>query len=216
MPATLQAALLGIVQGLTEFLPVSSSAHLILARALFGWDSDQFGLPFDVACHVGTLVAVAIYFRRELAQMVASLPRLLEPARDASARMIWLLVIGTIPAVIFDRIRENMRSMRRDSLRDIINASVNQTLSRTVITSGTALLTALALFFFGGEVLHGFAFTMIVGIVTGTYSSVFVAAAIVTFWRRKAPSKLAASPAAVATASAPARRAKSARKVRAS
>ncbi len=78
--------------------------------------------------------------------------------------------------VIFDRIRENMRSMRRDSLKNIINTSVNQTLGRTVITSGTALLTALALFFFGGEVLHGFAFTMIVGIITGTYSSVFIAA----------------------------------------
>ena len=69
--------------------------------------------------------------------------------------------------VIFDRVRENLRSMRRDSLNDVINASVNQTLGRTVITSGTALLTALALFFFGGEVLHGFAFTMIVGIITG-------------------------------------------------
>ena len=88
--------------------------------------------------------------------------------------------------VIFDRIRENLRSMRRDSMRDIINASVNQTLGRTVITSGTALLTALALFFFGGEVLHGFAFTMVVGIITGTYSSVFIAAAIVSFWRGSA------------------------------
>ena len=73
--------------------------------------------------------------------------------------------------------------MRRDSLNHVINVSVNQTLGRTVITSGTALLTALALFFFGGEVLHGFAFTMVVGIITGTYSSVFIAAAIVSFWR---------------------------------
>ena len=81
-PEILQAALLGIVQGLTEFLPVSSSAHLILARAFFGWDSDQFGLSFDVACHVGTLIAAVIYFRRELSAMVASLPRLFQPARD--------------------------------------------------------------------------------------------------------------------------------------
>jgi preprotein translocase subunit SecF len=94
--------------------------------------------------------------------------------------------------VIFDRIRENMRTMRRDSLRDIINASVNQTLGRTVIVSGTALLTALALFFFGGEVLHGFAFTMIVGIITGTYSSVFIASAVVSFWRGKSPTRAAA------------------------
>ena len=68
--------------------------------------------------------------------------------------------------VIFDRIRENLRSMRRDSLHHVINVSVNQTLGRTVITSGTALLTALALFFFGGEVLKGFAFTMVVGLGT--------------------------------------------------
>jgi preprotein translocase subunit SecF len=87
--------------------------------------------------------------------------------------------------VIFDRVRENMRSHRRDSLYDVINIALNQTLGRTVITAGTALLSAIALFLFGGEVLHGFAFTMIVGIVTGTYSSIFVAAAIVTFWRRK-------------------------------
>ena len=94
--------------------------------------------------------------------------------------------------VIFDRIRENLRSMRRDSLNHVINVSVNQTLNRTIITSGTALLTALALFFFGGEVLHGFAFTMIVGIITGTYSSVFIAAAIVSFWRGSAPTRAAA------------------------
>ena len=101
--------------------------------------------------------------------------------------------------VIFDRIRENMRSMRRDALRDVINASVNQTLGRTVITSGTALLTALALFFFGGEVLHGFAFTMVVGIITGTYSSVFIAAAIVSFWRGSAPTRAAAHAPVTAT-----------------
>jgi preprotein translocase subunit SecF len=94
--------------------------------------------------------------------------------------------------VIFDRIRENLRMMRRDSMDHVINESVNQTLGRTVITSGTALLTALALFFFGGEVLHGFAFTMVVGIITGTYSSVFIAAATVSFWRSTAPTRAAA------------------------
>ena len=117
--------------------------------------------------------------------------------------------------VIFDRVRENMRKMRRESLSEIINVSINQTLGRTVITAGTALLSAIALFVFGGEVLHGFAFAMIVGIITGTYSSVFVAAAIVTFWRRKSESKLSAAPAA-ATATPPARRSKSQRKARAS
>ncbi len=120
--------------------------------------------------------------------------------------------------VIFDRVRENLRSMRRDSLDKVINVSVNQTLGRTVITSGTALLTALALFFFGGEVLHGFAFTMVVGIITGTYSSVFIAAAIVSFWRGSGPTRAAANAPAPATTAPqqPARRSKPQRKVRAS
>ena len=97
--------------------------------------------------------------------------------------------------VIFDRVRENIRGMRRDNLYDIVNRAVNQTLGRTVITAGTALLSAVALFLFGGEVLHGFAFTMIVGIVTGTYSSVFIAAAIAVIWqgRLKKPGKMATS-----------------------
>lgn len=87
--------------------------------------------------------------------------------------------------VIFDRVRENLRSMRRDSLAEVVNKSVNQTLARTVITAGTALLSAISLFIFGGEVLRGFAFTLIVGIITGTYSSVFIASAIVTYWKRR-------------------------------
>jgi preprotein translocase subunit SecF len=121
--------------------------------------------------------------------------------------------------VIFDRIRENLRGMRRDSMHHIINASINQTLTRTVITSGTALLTALALFFFGGEVLHGFAFTMVVGIITGTYSSVFIAAAIVSLWKGTAPTRAAAHAPTVAGAPAPQqpqRKQKPQRKARAS
>ena len=73
--------------------------------------------------------------------------------------------------------------MRRDGLNEVINRSINQTLGRTIITAGTALMSALALFLFGGEVLRGFAFTMVVGIITGTYSTIFIAAAIVSFWR---------------------------------
>ena len=122
--------------------------------------------------------------------------------------------------VIFDRVRENLRGMRRDSLAQVINASLNQTLGRTVITAGLTLLSVIALFFFGGEVLRGFAFTMIVGIVTGTYSSVFIAAAIVSLWRGKGPTKAAAhAPAGVVVASAPqqpTRKAKPQRKARAS
>jgi preprotein translocase subunit SecF len=115
--------------------------------------------------------------------------------------------------VIFDRVRENARAMRRDSLDDIINKSINQTLGRTLITGGTALMSALALFLFGGEVLRGFAFTMVVGIITGTYSTVFIAAAIVSFWRGSR-AHVATAPAASVTAQ-PAGRPKN-RKARAS
>jgi len=80
--------------------------------------------------------------------------------------------------VIFDRVRENLRSMRREPLETIVNKSVNQTLSRTIITAGTTFFAVMALFVFGGEVLEGFAFTMLVGIVSGTYSTVFIASAI--------------------------------------
>jgi preprotein translocase subunit SecF len=100
----------------------------------------------------------------------------------------------------------------------VINTAINQTLSRTIITSGTALLSSLALLFFGGEVLQGFAFTMVVGIITGTYSTVFIAAAIVSFWRTGAPTRTAAAApaAAVAAPQQPARKSKPQRKARAS
>jgi preprotein translocase subunit SecF len=80
--------------------------------------------------------------------------------------------------VIFDRVRENLRSKRREPLEEIVNLSVNQTLPRTIITSGTTLMAVITLFVFGGEVLKPFAFAMIVGIVAGTYSTVFIAAAV--------------------------------------
>jgi preprotein translocase subunit SecF len=80
--------------------------------------------------------------------------------------------------VVFDRVRENQRILRRESLDTIVNQAVNQTLSRTIITAGTTFLAVTSLFLFGGEVLRGFAFTMLVGIVTGTYSTVFIASAI--------------------------------------
>ncbi|MCL4847016.1 MAG: protein translocase subunit SecF [Acidobacteria bacterium] len=98
--------------------------------------------------------------------------------------------------VIFDRVRENLRLTRREPLDKVINHSVNQTLARTIITSGTTGLAVLALFLFGGEVLEGFAFTMLVGIIAGTYSTVFIAAAVaVVLSKRQGPgAKAAAEP----------------------
>ena len=94
--------------------------------------------------------------------------------------------------VIFDRVRENLKGMRKDDISTVVNVAVNQTLGRTIITAGTALLSVIALFLFGGEVLRAFSFTMIVGIISGTYSTVFIAAAVVTFWRRRTPARVPA------------------------
>ena len=85
--------------------------------------------------------------------------------------------------VVFDRVRENLHQRRKEPLPKIINDSVNQTLSRTLISSGTTFLTVLGLYAFGGEVLRSFAFAMVVGIVVGTYSSIYIASPIVVWWR---------------------------------
>lgn len=81
--------------------------------------------------------------------------------------------------VVFDRVRENLRKMRKGTTREIVNAALNQTLSRTLMTSGETMLAVLALLFFGGELLHGFSIALVIGIVVGTYSSIYVATATV-------------------------------------
>ena len=86
--------------------------------------------------------------------------------------------------VIFDRIRENNRLLRRESFADVVNKSINQTLSRTILTSGLTFLTVLVLFLMGGQVLRAFSFALVVGIVVGTYSSFGIAAPIVVAWNR--------------------------------
>jgi preprotein translocase subunit SecF len=85
--------------------------------------------------------------------------------------------------VVFDRIRENIKLLRRDSLADIVNKSINQTLSRTILTAGLTFLTVLALFLFGGEVLHYFSFALVIGILIGTYSSIAIAAPILVAYQ---------------------------------
>jgi preprotein translocase subunit SecF len=106
--------------------------------------------------------------------------------------------------VIFDRVRENLRSMRRDNLATVVNTAVNQTLSRTIITAGTTLLSVIALYLFGGEVLKGFAFTMLVGIISGTYSTIFIAASLAIVFQGSRPTKGQTAPAA--TTQRPSRR----------
>ena len=86
--------------------------------------------------------------------------------------------------VIFDRVRENIKKMRKDSLETIFNVSINETLGRTILTSGTVMMVVLILFFFGGPVIHDFAFTLIIGLITGTYSTVYIASPVVLFWEQ--------------------------------
>ncbi len=100
--------------------------------------------------------------------------------------------------VVFDRIRENLKLMRREKLSDIVNRSINQTLSRTILTAGLTFLTVLALFLFGGEVLHGFSFALVIGILIGTYSSIAIAAPILVAYQdwhasRNKPSAMVAA-----------------------
>jgi preprotein translocase subunit SecF len=91
--------------------------------------------------------------------------------------------------VTFDRIRENLKLHVRGSFPSIVNLSINQTLSRTVLTSGLTFLTALSLFLFGGQVLNGFSLALVIGIIIGTYSSIFIASPILVFWHDVAAGK---------------------------
>ena len=91
--------------------------------------------------------------------------------------------------VVYDRIRENIKAVRKQPLKELVNSSINQVLSRTVLTSATTLLVVLALFFLGGAVIHDFAFALLVGIIVGTYSSIFVASPTVLVWETISPSK---------------------------
>jgi len=93
--------------------------------------------------------------------------------------------------VVFDRIRENWRRRGKASLISVINTSINQTLSRTLLTSGTTLLVVVSLFILGGEIIHDFAFALLVGVVVGTYSSIFIASVFLVFWESRSKRKKA-------------------------
>ena len=193
-------------------LPVSTE----IVGASVGQDLRRKGILATVLSLIGILLYIAFRFQFSFAvgAVIATIHDLLVTFAflaffryDLSLNVIAAILTVTgystnDTIVIFDRVRENIRSMRRDRLYDVVNRSVNQTMGRTVITAGTALLSAVALFLFGGEVLHGFAFTMIVGIVTGTYSSVFIAAAIAVIWQSRV-NKVGKIAASAPTASAP-------------
>jgi len=87
--------------------------------------------------------------------------------------------------VIFDRVRENIKKMRKENLETIFNVSINETLGRTILTSGTVMMVILILFFFGGPVIHDFTTALIIGLISGTYSTVYIASPVVLFWEQR-------------------------------
>jgi preprotein translocase subunit SecF len=197
-----------------------------LVGAVVGQDLQRKGIYATLASIVGITIYIAIRFRFSFAigaiaatfhDIFVTLAFLTFFGYELSLNVVAALLTITgysvnDTIVIFDRVRENFRTMRRDSLEDVVNRSVNQTLGRTVITAGTTFLSVLALFVYGGDVLRGFAFTMLVGIVSGTYSTVFIASAIAIILskRRTARAAGAAVPAEQAV------RTKKGRKARAS
>jgi preprotein translocase subunit SecF len=144
-------------------------AMLVYIGFRFEW---IYGAAAVIAVFHDTIITIGLFslFNKELTLTVVA----------ALLTLVGYSMNDTI--VTFDRIRENLKILRREELEPLINKSVNQTLSRTVLTSGLTLLTALALLFFGGQVLNGFAFALTCGIIVGTYSSVFVASPILIFW----------------------------------
>lgn len=113
---------------------------------------------------------------------------LLNKEIDITVVAAFLTIIGfsvNDTIVIYDRIRENIGKYPKDSMRQLINRSVNDTLSRTILTNGTVLLVVLALFFFGGAVIHDFAFAMLIGVIAGSYSTIYIASPILIFWEER-------------------------------
>jgi preprotein translocase subunit SecF len=132
-----------------------------------------YGVAAVVACFHDTLITVGAFalLNKEISLTVIA----------AILTLVGYSMNDTI--VVFDRIRENLRLSRREALPDVVNRSINQTLSRTVLTSGLTFLTVLSLFIFGGQVLNGFSFALVIGILIGTYSSIAVAAPMLVAWQ---------------------------------
>jgi preprotein translocase subunit SecF len=149
-----------------------------------------YGLGAVIACFHDTIITIGLFslFNKEISMTVIA----------ALLTLVGYSMNDTI--VIFDRIRENLKFSRREPLESIMNKAVNQTLSRTVMTSGLTFLTVIALFIWGGPVLHSFSFALVCGIIVGTYSSVFIASPIVLFWHNYTDTRRKGSGSAPATA----------------
>ncbi len=174
---------------------VAASIAGMLVYIAWRFRSFPFGFGAVVALIHDTLITVGLLalFGREFNLVVVA----------ALLTLVGYSVNDTV--VVYDRIRENQRTPKKEPLETVINRSINQTLSRTVLTSGATMLVVVALFFLGGEVLNTFALTLIIGIVIGTYSSIYVASPIVVIWKQwTSRRKLSPVPAVKPTTPAPA------------
>ena len=149
-----------------------------------------YGVAAVIAVFHDTIITIGLFslFNKEISLTVVA----------ALLTLVGYSMNDTI--VTFDRIRENLKLMRREKFEPLVNTSINQTLSRTILTSGLTFLTALSLFLFGGQVLNGFAFALVVGIIVGTYSSIFIASPILIFWQNWAEGRKRTGQAAPASA----------------
>jgi preprotein translocase subunit SecF len=147
---------------------ILATLYSLLGMLIYLWFRFEliYGVAAVVACFHDTLITVGAF---SLTNTEVSLTVI-----AAILTLVGYSMNDTI--VVFDRIRENLRLSRREPLADLVNRSINQTLSRTVLTSGLTFLTVLSLFLFGGEVLHPFSFALVIGILIGTYSSIAIAA----------------------------------------
>jgi preprotein translocase subunit SecF len=152
-----------------------ATLYSLLGMLVYLWFRFQliYGVAAVVACFHDTLITVGAFALtgQEISLTVIA----------AILTLVGYSMNDTI--VVFDRIRENLRLSRRESLPDVVNRSINQTLSRTVLTSGLTFLTVLSLYLFGGQVLRGFSFALVIGILIGTYSSIAVAAPMLVAWQ---------------------------------
>ncbi len=167
-----------------EELKHSALGSMLVALALM---LIYIAFRFDLSFGAGAVIALVHDVLITLSAFVLTQREINLPVIAALLTIVGYSVNDTI--VVYDRIRENIRLMSREKFSDIVNVSVNQTLSRTILTSGTTLLVVIALFFFGGEVINDFAFALLVGISVGTYSSIFIAAPVVLAWRGRTPAK---------------------------
>jgi len=172
------AALIFIVYLLSAFgvsIPVGIPAAMIAAIVLFWLLNLKYSMGAIVALLHDIIITVGVF-------------SILGGEFTLSIVAALLTIVGyslNDTIIVYDRIRENLKTQRKNPLPEIINSSINDTLSRTILTSGTTMIVLLALFICGGDIIHDFAKTMIIGVLVGTYSSIYVASPILLAWEKK-------------------------------